>query len=59
MTLKVHCPVLPALSVAEQVTVLLPRAKTEPDAGEQLTAPTPEQLSEACRSGKVHYQRCN
>ncbi|MEP6469826.1 MAG: hypothetical protein ABJC24_08660, partial [Chloroflexota bacterium] len=32
---KVAVPVLPAPSVAEQVTVVAPRAKVEPDAGVQ------------------------
>jgi hypothetical protein len=47
VTVKVHMPTLPAASVAEQVTVVVPTGKAEPDAGEQVTAPTPGQLSVA------------
>ena len=36
---------LPAESLTVQVTVVVPFAKVEPDAGVQLGDPTPEQLS--------------
>ena len=34
-------------SVAEQVTVVVPFGKVDPDSGEQVGVPTPEQLSVA------------
>jgi hypothetical protein len=40
-------PVLPALSVAEQVTFVEPKANVEPDAGVQLGVKTPSTRSEA------------
>jgi len=45
VTVNWQLPVLPCASVAEHVTVVVPLANVEPDAGEQLTAPTPGQLS--------------
>ena len=36
-----------AASVTEQVTVVVPFGNTEPEVGEQVTLPTPEQLSVA------------
>jgi hypothetical protein len=42
---KAHEPWFPLASVTEQVTVLVPFAKLDPLTGEQVTAPTPEQLS--------------
>jgi hypothetical protein len=45
--LKEPEPVLPALSVTEQVTVVEPKAKVEPDAGEQFGASGPSTLSTA------------
>jgi hypothetical protein len=47
VTAKVLLPVLPATSVAEQVTVVVPIAKVEPEAGEQVEANTPSTLSVA------------
>jgi hypothetical protein len=47
VTVNWQLPVLPCASVAEHVTVVVPLANVEPDAGEQLTAPTPGQLSVA------------
>lgn len=35
VTVKLHCALLPAASVAEQVTVVAPTGKVEPEAGEQ------------------------
>ena len=46
VTVKVQKPVLFELSVAVQVTVVVPFGKVEPEAGTQLTV-TPEQLSVA------------
>ena len=45
VTVKLHELVLPAASVTEQVTVVTPFAKAEPDEGLQATVPTPPQLS--------------
>jgi hypothetical protein len=47
VTVNEQLPVLPCASVAEHVTVVVPFGNAEPDAGEQLTAPTPGQLSVA------------
>jgi len=47
VTLKEPEPVLPALSVTEQVTVVEPKANVEPDAGEQFGASGPSTLSTA------------
>jgi hypothetical protein len=47
VTVKEQVPVLPALSVAEQVTVVCPTAKLEPEAGLQVGVITPSQLSSA------------
>jgi hypothetical protein len=44
---KLQEAVRPAASLTEQVTVVTPLGKLEPDAGVQVTAPTPGQLSEA------------
>ena len=44
---KVAVPVLPALSVAEQVTVFGPSAKVEPDAGTHDVATEPSTTSVA------------
>jgi len=38
VTVKADCPVLPTASVAEQVTVVAPNGKVDPDAGAQVTA---------------------
>jgi hypothetical protein len=38
---------LPEASLTEQFTVVVPLGKDAPDDGVQVTAPTPEQLSEA------------
>ena len=45
VTLKLALPVLPAASVAEQLTVVVPNAKVEPDAGKQLGVIVPSTLS--------------
>jgi len=45
VTVNVQLPELPEASVTEQVTVLAPFGKTVPEAGVQVTAPTPGQLS--------------
>lgn len=47
VTVNEQLPVLLCASVAEHVTVVVPLANVEPDAGEQVTAPTPGQLSVA------------
>jgi hypothetical protein len=44
---------LPLESVAEQVTVVTPLGKVDPDEGEQVTAPTPGQLSLTLGVAKV------
>jgi hypothetical protein len=50
-TLKLALPVFPAASVAEQLTVTVPRAKVEPEEGEQLgvIAPSTRSLAEAVK----------
>ena len=52
VTVKVHVAVLPDVSVAVQVTVVVPTGKQDPDGGLQL-AVTPGQLSLATGGGKV------
>ena len=47
VTVKVLLPVLPAASVAEQVTVVVPIAKVEPDGGEQVVVRAPLTASKA------------
>jgi hypothetical protein len=47
VTVKLQEAERPAASLTEQVTVVTPLGKLEPDAGVQVTAPTPGQLSEA------------
>src|SRR3954468_10791136 len=47
VTPKLPVPALPALSVAEQVTVLVPSAKVLPDAGVQTTGTDPSTTSVA------------
>jgi hypothetical protein len=47
VTVKEQAPVLPLASVAEQITGVVPVAKTVPEAGLQVTALTPAQLSVA------------
>ena len=44
VTVKEQLPVLEEVSVAVQLTVVVPTGKVEPDGGEQLTV-APEQLS--------------
>jgi hypothetical protein len=51
VTVKVQEPLLPEESATVQEMVVVPLENGEPDAGVQLTAPTPEQLSLAI--GKV------
>ena len=51
-TLNEHVAVFPEVSVAVQVTVVMPNGKQEPDAGLQATV-TPGQLSLAVGAGKV------
>jgi len=45
VTVNVQLAMLPEESVTVQVTVVVPLGKNEPEAGEQLGAPTPGQLS--------------
>lgn len=45
VTLNVHCPVLPATSVAEQVRLVVPLGNVEPDGGVQMAASGASQLS--------------
>jgi hypothetical protein len=45
VTVKLPCAVFPAPSVAEQLTVVVPTGKVEPDAGLQLAASAPETVS--------------
>ena len=47
MTVNESLPVLFAESIAEQVTVVVPTAKVEPEAGEQVVANAPSTMSEA------------
>jgi hypothetical protein len=47
VTVKLHEAVLLAASLTVQLTVVVPFGKNEPAAGEQVTAPTPGQLSVA------------
>ncbi len=49
--LKLALALLPALSVASQFTVVVPRAKVLPDVGEQLTATAPLTRSLAVGEG--------
>jgi hypothetical protein len=53
VTVNVHEPVLPLVSLAVQLTVVTPRGKVEPDAGVQLTVLDPSQLSFADSPVKV------
>ena len=46
VTVKLHVALFPDVSVAVQLTVVVPTGKVEPDAGEQTTV-TPGQLSVA------------
>src|SRR4030095_14001962 len=50
VTLKLQVAVLSAVSVAVQVTVVVPTGKVDPDAGLQSTLMS-EQLSDACGAG--------
>jgi hypothetical protein len=52
LTVKLQLAVLPEVSVAVQVTVVVPAGKIEPDGGTQATV-TPGQLSEAVGAGNV------
>src|SRR5262245_15739517 len=47
VTVNEQDPAFPLASVAEQVTVVVPLGKLEPDGGVQVTVPTPGQLSVA------------
>jgi hypothetical protein len=51
VTVNEQLPGLLTASVAEQVTVVVPFAKVAPDAGTQVTAETPGQLSVAVAAG--------
>lgn len=51
VTVKEQVFTLPLASVTEQFTVVKPSGKLEPDAGAQLGAPTPEQLSATVNGG--------
>jgi hypothetical protein len=42
VTVKEHMPVLPDVSVAVQVTVVVPTGKSEPDAGTHMTVGVPQ-----------------
>ena len=46
VTVNEQLPVLPAWSVAEQVTVVVPTGKVEPEAGKQVDGTTSSQLSD-------------
>src|SRR5580765_6818366 len=52
-TSKVLVWVLPCASVTVQTTAVVPTGKTEPEAGTQVTGPTPGQLSVAVGGLKV------
>ena|SRR5262249_41962770 len=52
LTLKLQLAVLPEVSVAVHVTVVVPAGNVEPDGGTQAVV-TPGQLSEAVGAGKV------
>src|SRR5512134_4022231 len=52
VTVNEHVAVLPAASVAVQVTVVVPGGKQEPEGGTQTTV-TPGQLSLATGGGKL------
>jgi hypothetical protein len=47
VTVKLQLAMLPAASVTEQLTVVVPFGKTDPDAGLHVGVPTPGQLSVA------------
>ena len=47
VTVKLQLAMLPAASLTEQFTVVVPFGKVDPDAGLQTGVPTPEQLSVA------------
>src|SRR5260370_15538104 len=47
VTVKLPVDVLPTLSVAEQVTVVVPSGKIEPEGGEQVTGSVPSTTSVA------------
>lgn len=53
VTVKLHELVLPIESEEEQVTVVVPFAKVEPEAGEQATVREPSQTSLAVGVAKV------
>jgi hypothetical protein len=42
VTVKLHVPVLPDVSVAVHVTVVVPTGKLEPDAGAHMTVGVPQ-----------------
>jgi xanthine/CO dehydrogenase XdhC/CoxF family maturation factor len=54
VTLKAQVLVLPAASVAVQVTIVSPSGNTEPEGGAQL-AVTPGQLSVVIGAGKLTF----
>ena len=45
VTVKEQLPELPAVSLAEQLTVVVPSEKLEPDGGVQVTVRAPSQMS--------------
>lgn len=53
VTVKLHELALPIESEEEQVTVVVPLAKAEPEAGEQVTVREPSQMSLANGVAKV------
>jgi hypothetical protein len=55
VTVKLQLVELPAASVTEQLTVVVPFGNDEPEAGEQFGAPTPVQLSPTAGAEKVTF----
>ena len=53
VTVKAQLAALPAPSVTLHVTVVVPLGNVEPDDGEHVGVPTPEQLSLTTGAGKL------
>jgi hypothetical protein len=51
VTVKLQLAEFPAASCTEQLTVVVPTGKFDPEAGEQTGVPTPEQLSATVGAG--------
>ena len=51
VTVKLLLALLPLASLTEQLTVVVPAGKVEPDCGVHDGVPTPEQLSDAVGAG--------